>query len=289
LANEYATGITSHVLETRAEMIFNIAEYGMPAVHRLERLGVLGPDFCAAHFVWASDDEIGVFADSGSVASNDPGSNLRLCTGICRVRDIMDRGGRVGFGTDNISFSDTDDFFQELRLAADLQRLPRRFDVGRLDSERLLRAAGENGARAARFEGKIGALAPGMDADLLLLRRDRIFSPPGRYARTPVLDVIVDRADASDLESVLINGRIVLDQGRLTTVAEDQVTARLIDATERLYSKSPAGQRLWELGGMVKPAVAEFYRDWYDLPVDPAYVYNAATAPADDGGKARAE
>jgi 5-methylthioadenosine/S-adenosylhomocysteine deaminase len=279
LADEYSTGMTSHVLETRAEMIFNLTRHGETAISRLDRLGVLAPNFCAAHFVWATDTDLDVFASSGAVAANCPGSNLRLCAGIARVRDLMSRGGRAAFGTDNISFSDTDDFFQELRLACYLQRTPHRIDVGRLDSEQVLRAAGENGARAVGFEGSIGALRPGMLADLLILRRDRIFAPQGRYANARPLDVILDRANADDLESVLIGGRIVLDDGKLTTVDETFVEEHLRESTARLYAKSPAGRRLWELGDLVKPTVIDFYRQWYDLPVTPASVYNASLPP----------
>jgi hypothetical protein len=118
-----------------------------------------------------------------------------------------------------------------------------------------------------------------MLADLLVLRRERIFGPRGRYENARPLDVILDRADASDLESVLIAGRIVLDDGRLTTVDEASITERLHDATTRLYAKSPASRRLWELGDLVKPAVIDFYRQWYDLPVTPASVYNARLPP----------
>ena len=78
------------------------------------------------HFVWVTDDEIGIFADSGAVASNNPGSNLRLSSGSAGVRDILAAGGRIAFGTDGISFSDREDFFQELRLACYLQRIPTR-------------------------------------------------------------------------------------------------------------------------------------------------------------------
>ena len=184
--------------------MFNVEEYGKPAVRRLADLGVLGPDFSCAHFVWVTDEELQIFADSGAIASNNAGSNLRLSAGICRTRDIMESGGRIAFGTDSISFSDTDAFFQELRLACYLQRTPERFEPRRLDTERVLRAAGTNGARGVQFEGQVGTIAPGALADLLVLKRDRLFFPPGRYDRTPVLDVILDRASAADLESVLI-------------------------------------------------------------------------------------
>ena len=97
----------------------------------------------------------------------------------------MDAGGRVGFGTDGISFSDRDDFFQELRLAAYLQRLPRTFEVGRLNSEAVFRAAAGNGARALGMSGRLGSLERGKEADLLVVRKERILFPPGRATRRP--------------------------------------------------------------------------------------------------------
>ena len=81
LAHEYDTGLTSHVLETRAEMVFNVTRYGETAVRRLERLGVLAPDFCAAHFVWATDDDLDVFASSGSVAASCPARTCACARG----------------------------------------------------------------------------------------------------------------------------------------------------------------------------------------------------------------
>ena len=112
VADAHCTSLVTHALETRAEMMFSLERYGKPAVHRLADLGVLGPRTVLEHFVWVTDEEMGVFADSGAVASCDPGSNLRLASGVCRVRDLMAAGGRVGFGTDGISFSDHEDFFQ---------------------------------------------------------------------------------------------------------------------------------------------------------------------------------
>jgi 5-methylthioadenosine/S-adenosylhomocysteine deaminase len=280
-ADERATGMITHALETRAEMMFNLEHHGKPALRRLADLGVLGPSTVLEHFVWVTDEELAIFADSGAVASNDPGSNLRLSSGICRVRDIMDTGGRIAFGTDGISFSDREDFFQELRLACYLQRTPTDFERQRLDSEVVLRAAAENGARALGMEDRLGSLEPGRYADLLIVEKDRIMFPPGRYDAEPFLDVVLDRTDAGDIDTVMTHGRVLMEGGRLTIVDEDALKARFAEAVSRRMYRFPAHVQRWaELGRLVEPYVIDFYQRWYDTPVEPAYLYNPRTPPA---------
>ena len=280
LADEHGTGITTHVLETRSEMTFNIERYGKTAVRRLADLGVLAPDVTCAHFVWPTDEDIALVAERGAVISSNPGSNLRLSTGICRSRDMMDAGVRVAFGTDGISFTEREDYLLELRLASYLQRVPRHLDSGRVDSEALLRTAYASGAQALRLEDRLGALTPGRDADLLVLRR-RCFWPAGRYDVADPLDVIVDRADAGDLETVLVAGRPVLDGGTFATVNEAAVRGRHEAAAEqRLWERSRERVRTdLELPAAVEPYVIDFYRAWSERPVAPAYIYNTSTGP----------
>jgi 5-methylthioadenosine/S-adenosylhomocysteine deaminase len=280
MADQHGTGMISHVLETRSEMMFNLRSYGKTAVRRLADLGVLTPDTVIEHFVWVTDEDLRVFADSGAVASNNPGSNLRLSTGICRVRDIMAAGGRIAFGTDGISFSDRDDFFTELRLACYLQRLPRDFEQGRLDSEQVLRSAAVNGARALGMEGKLGSLEPGRYADLLIVRKDRIFFPPGRFDGEPFLNVVLDRAESQDIDTVMVHGRVLMEGGRVTVVDEARVRDQFAEAVaERVYRPGSDVRRWAELGTLVEPYLAGFYRPWYQTPVEPAYVYNPRQPP----------
>jgi 5-methylthioadenosine/S-adenosylhomocysteine deaminase len=279
-ADEHGTGMITHALETRSEMLFNLESYGKPAVRRLADLGVLTPATVLEHFVWVTDEELAIFADSGAVASSNPGSNLRLSTGICRVRDIMDTGGRIAFGTDGISFSDRDDFFTELRLAAYLQRLPREFGQGRLDSERLLRAAAANGAQALGEGAALGSLEPGKYADLLIVDSSRIFFPPGRYDSEPFLDVVLDRAESSDIDTVMVGGRVLMEGGQVTVVDETVVRERFAEAmAQRVYHPSAQVRRWAELGTLVEPYLPAFYRPWYETPLDPAYIYNARRPP----------
>jgi 5-methylthioadenosine/S-adenosylhomocysteine deaminase len=284
-ADERGSLMITHALETRAEMAFNLYAYGKPAVRRLADLGVLTPETVLEHFVWVTDEELRIFADSGAVASNNPGSNLRLSTGICRLRDIVDAGGRVAFGTDGISFSDRDDMFTEVRLATYLQRMPRDFTKGRLDSEQVLRAAAVNGAQALGQRAKLGSLEAGKYADLLIVEKERIMFPPGRYASEPFLDVVIDRTDSRDIDTVMVHGRVLMEHGRVTIVDEDQVKEKFAEAVaERVYRPAEQQRRYAELGVLVEPYLAGFYQPWYDLPVEPAHVYNARRTRADPGG-----
>ena len=280
LADEYDTGITTHLLETRSEMLFNLEAYGKTAMRRLADIGVLGPDVSCAHFVWATDEDIRILADTGAVAVNNPGSNLRLSTGIARARDILDSGAALAFGTDSISFSDVEDFFQELRLAMYLQRIPAELEIGRLDSLEVLRRAAASGARAIRQEEALGSLAEGKEADLLVLNKERLLWPPPKYASVPILDVLLDRATGSDLETVMIAGRIVLDDGRFTTVDEERILADFARAgKDRLWVATEQGRREARLAADVEPYVLDFYREWALKPLTPAYTYNARVPP----------
>ncbi|MDR1798840.1 MAG: amidohydrolase family protein [Bifidobacteriaceae bacterium] len=280
-AAERGAGLTIHVLETRSELYWNLKVNGEPAVWRLDRLGILGDDVSLGHFVWATDADLDVFCQSGAIAVNNPGSNLRLSSGISRVADILDRGGRVCFGTDGISSTEREDFFAELRLALLLQRRPNTFTPHRLDSLTVLRAAGDNGARAIGWPDQLGRLSPGKLADLLVLEGGRVFFPPGRHTGMDPLDVILDRADHTDLRHVLVGGRPVLVNGRVTGVSEKAVLDRLVELGEEvLYGPYLERTRAVELAGLLAAKAEAMYEAWYAEPIlQPAYVYNAAIGP----------
>ena len=280
VATDYGTGFTTHVLETRSELMWNLEVSGKPAVRRLADLGVLGEDVSFSHFVWATDDDLAVFADSGAVAVTNVGSNLRLSSGIARVRDILRGGGRLAFGTDGISIGDREDFFAELRTCLLLQRQPDVIDDHRIDSEQALRAMGENGSRAIAMPGKVGRLAPGTHADLLVLDGRRIFFPPGRYRTTPPLDVIVDRAHPDDIAQVMVHGQVVVDHGKVVTIDEDALVDRIHEIADRLYPTTPLSASWVDLANTLWPHARDIYDRWYGATIDqPAYVYNSRTAP----------
>ena len=137
-----------------------------------------------------------------------------------------------------------------------------------------------NGARALGLAGKLGSLEPGRYADLLIVSKDRIFFPPGRYTGEPFLDVVLDRAESADIDTVMVGGRVLMEGGQVTVVDEALIRDRFAEAVaERVYRPSAEVQRWAQLGALVEPYLSGFYRPWYQTPVEPAHVYNARRPP----------
>jgi len=174
-------------------------------------------------------------------------------------------GGRFLVGTDALSFSDSEDYLLDLRLAAYLQRRPRNLTDGRIDSLRLMTMMAAAGAQATGQEGRLGSLEPGRRADLVVLRTGRVFAPRSRSSNWEPLDVILDKADARDIEAVLVDGRILVHDGHIRTVDADSVLDRHheeIDRRERLLRDDPAIRREFvELPTMLDEHVTAMYHE----------------------------
>lgn len=279
-SQRYGSPITTHVLETRAEFAWGQESGTSSVVDRLAELGLAGEHVSFSHFVWATDDDISRLADLGVVAVHCPGSNLRSAAGLCRVKDILAAGGRVAFGTDGVSVGDTEDFFEELRLACYLQRQPDSFADHRLDSLQVLRGATEVGAKAAGFGDVVGRIEVEAEADLLCVSKKRILFPATRYRGADDLDVLLDRANASDIDVVMVAGRIIVEGGNVTTVDESAVVERIRELSEELYQPTPDATRRRELAGIMTPVIESLCQHWYSQPVgDPATVMNTRSGP----------
>jgi len=284
MADEYDTPITSHVLETRAELMWNAQVSGQPAVRRLADLGILGPDVSFSHFVWATDEDIAICADHGVTAVHCVGSNIRTSVGLCRVRDLREAGVPVAYGTDGASVGDREDFFAEIRSASFLQRQPDRFSEHRMDSLELLSSATEGASAVTGFGSSLGTLEVGSHADLLVVDTSRIMFPRTRYPEDRILDVLVDRADASDISQVMIAGEVVVSEGRVLTVDEEELVNKITEIEDRLYRPTPEAARRRELAAMMRPKVVDLCEAWYAEPItSPASVLNSRVVPGARG------
>ena len=151
LAREFDVGIQMHVGESRVQAVVARQVYGKTLVAHLDSLGMLGPRFCVAHGVWLDDDDRARLADRGASVAHNPGSNLKLGSGIADIRRMIDRGINVAIGTDGSSSSDNLNVFEAMRLASYLSRVQDHPVERWISARETLHAATEGGARALGF------------------------------------------------------------------------------------------------------------------------------------------
>lgn len=238
LAGEHGVGIHTHLSESKVQVIAAARRWGRTAVERLGELGVLGPRFVGAHAVWLTEDDMRRLADAGAAVSHNPASNLRLGSGIAAVREMLDRGVTVALGTDGSMSSDNQNLFEALRLAALVGNVRFPHDTARwLTAADTWRMATEAGARAVGLEGRIGALEPGRQADIVLLRLDTT----GLRPMSDVLGSLVFVETGGSVDTVLVGGRVVMRSGRVLGVDESALRGRAQAAAERIRAQNAVG------------------------------------------------
>ena len=259
LAARYRTGVHMHLEETAYQRAWARKAYGASAVAHLDELKLLGPELSCAHGVWLSDEDIERLAAAGAVVVHNPSSNLRLRSGVARVRRMLARGLTVALGADSSGINDDQELLQELRLASALHR-----DVGtegsRLAPAELLRMATESGARACFLGDRVGTLEVGKRADLVLINLERLTERLGVRDDLPILELLVARARAQHIDAVLVDGEVVFADGRPTRFDGDAVVAEL----RRRFAQplAPHEEERRTLAAELRPHVSAFYRDW---------------------------
>jgi 5-methylthioadenosine/S-adenosylhomocysteine deaminase len=222
VARRYQAPILIHVAETKQEWTESRAVHHMTPVQYLDSLGLLGPDVVAAHCVYvdAPDRRLLVTRRVGCV--HNPSSNMMLASGVAPVPELRSSGVAVGLGTDGPAGSNNDlDLWEEMDLAAKLQKVSR-VDPRALGARAVVEMATIDGARAIHLADRIGSLEPGKKADLIVVGLDA----PHAVPMYDVYSQLAYALKASDVETVVIGGRIVMRDRRLLTVDESAVLAR---------------------------------------------------------------
>jgi 5-methylthioadenosine/S-adenosylhomocysteine deaminase len=222
LARKYHAPILIHVSEMRKELIESLTKNGATPVQYLERIEFLGPDVLAAHCIWVDYADMKILADRQVGCVHNPSSNMMLASGVAPVVDERAAGMRVGLGTDGPAGSNNDlDMMEEMDLAAKLQKTYR-VDPRALGAKGALEMATIEGARALHMEKEIGSLETGKKADFVILNLD----VPNAVPMYNVYSQIVYALKASEVETVVVGGKILLKDGKLRTVDEAQALAK---------------------------------------------------------------
>lgn len=220
-ASALKVGIHMHLAESR-EMVKLVKErYGFTEVELLENIGFLKPDVLAAHCIHLSDKEMQLMAKHDVKVAYNPVANMKVALGIPRMKDLMELGVTVGIGTDGPASNNILDMLESMKFASLLQKV-HYMDPTVLFAQQTLEMATINGAKALGLEKTVGSLESGKKADITLIdfRSPHLTPMHNPYAN------IVYSAHGSDVETVIVDGAILMDGREVKTLNEERVMQR---------------------------------------------------------------
>ena len=268
-ARRHQTGLHVHLQETIYQRMYGTRHWnGTPLAH-LAELGILGPEVSCAHGVWLSDSDVDILAETGTAICTNPSSNLRLKSGVAPINRLMSSGVTVALGIDEAGLNDDNDILQEMRVAQKVHREPG-IDTPYPTSHEIFQLATKNGAKVTFFDN-VGTIEPGARADLVLVDMDRI-EDPYLHPNTDIIDALVYRGKGLDVDTVMVDGEVLLRNGEFLRMDKALIRARLQESLARHLTDREADRAA--LSADLLPHVNRWFAEW-DLETGPQhYGYN---------------
>jgi 5-methylthioadenosine/S-adenosylhomocysteine deaminase len=218
LAMKYGVPLLLHLAETEDEVKTIAAQSGLSPTRYLESIGFWAPRTLAAHGVWVNDDDLAILKRRGVGVSHNPESNMKLASGTAPVPKYLAAGVALGLGTDGAASNNDLDMFEAMRQAAFLHKLQTK-DPRALPAAAALEMATLGGARALGMAAEIGSLEPGKRADLIVVGMRRARQTP----RYDALSHLVYATRGDDVETTIVNGKVLMRDRRVLTLNEGAV------------------------------------------------------------------
>jgi guanine deaminase len=252
LSMELNLPVIIHVLETRVQAVTGQLFYGKTIVEHINSLGILTPKTTLIHGVWLSDHDIELIGDAGASIVHNPVSNLKLGSGIAPVGKMLSAGINVGIGTDNNSANDGVSVLEAMKMAALLHKVSG-FDyrqwVGAKDAVRM---ATRGGAGCGSLQENIGHLSVGMKADMVLLDLKKLPFLP----HNDLLNQLVFCEQGWSVDTVIIDGIPVVEDGIVTTVNEQEILDEFLEREQEIREKIRIAT---VRGGEIEPYLRQAY------------------------------
>jgi len=249
IAERFDIGIHTHLCETRDEVNQFQERYGKTPVEYLHDLGLLSPRLLVAHGVHLSDADIRLLAEHDVAVAYNPSSNMKLASGVARVPELIDAGVRVGLGTDSNLSNNNLDMFEEMRLGALLQKVWRD-DAEALPCELVLRLATSRAAECLGLAGQIGSLEVGKRADMIIVNLHAPHMwPIIPEPRSNVIEQLVYSANASDVLTTIVDGKVLMQDRQVMTLDEPQAEQMVHEAAQDLMRLAGLEGRLDRIAG----------------------------------------
>jgi cytosine/adenosine deaminase-related metal-dependent hydrolase len=237
------TGITMHCAEAPSDNTLYHQHYGCSPIEFCRDASLMSRKTVLAHVVHPEIDvDLSILAESGMTVSHNPTSNCKLGSGISPIPDMLAAGVNVALGTDGAPCNNSYDMLQEMHLASILHSGARQ-TAGVISAYQVLEMATINGARALGLERSIGSLEAGKRADFVVIGTNSVHNAP--WDATQVQDggidpvsVVVHSCCAGDIDLVVVDGRVLVEHGRLVGVDEDHLMDQARQAVKALRKRS---------------------------------------------------
>ncbi|MFC1863911.1 amidohydrolase family protein, partial [Thermodesulfobacteriota bacterium] len=231
LARKHGVGLHTHLAETNDENDFCKKIYGRRPLKLMEDCGFIGRDVSYAHGIHFKDEEIQLLADTGTHIAHCPTSNMRLGSGICRVKEMLAKDMNVALGVDGSASNDSSDMLGEVRIALLLQRV--KYGADALTAFDVMKMGTENGAKLLNFN-KVGKIKEGWAADMAIFNVGKL-----EYSGSlsDPLAAIVFSGYNHGTEYTIVNGKVAVDHGKLTGFDEVDLMNRCNAISERMIKQ----------------------------------------------------
>ena len=236
-ANEAGVAISIHMSESPFELQYSKDTYGLTSIELFESIGFLDGPTIGAHVVWPTEAEISILAERKVGVIHNPTSNMKIASGISPVSEMLQAGVRVGLGTDGAASNNDLDMWEEMRLAAFLQKVDR-MDPEVMSASTVLTMATRGGAEAIGLGDSVGSLAVGMRADIIQVSFDDVHFIP----TYDVISHLVYVADEQDVSSVVVDGKVLMKNREMLTIDTQRVRREATELAGRIQKSLYADQ-----------------------------------------------
>ncbi len=228
IADEYGCGVQIHIAEI--PRAFLVEKYGVSAPQYLEQAGLLGPDMIAAHCIDLNDEDLEIMQKNGVNIAHTPMTNSLGGNGVARVPEMMEKGMNVTLGHDCFFTLDVSEYIRYAYLVHKAANA----NPNIMFPFQVLDMVLQNGAKALGKEKEIGSLEVGKKADILIIKPDS----PVPVAPCSVMSYLINTFLGEHVESVVVDGNVVMENGKMTTVDEDEVEALCLEQARILWRKN---------------------------------------------------
>jgi cytosine/adenosine deaminase-related metal-dependent hydrolase len=233
LSQHYQVMVHTHASENLKEIEIVENERGMRNVVYLDHIGLANPRLILAHCVWLDNEEKRIIREKGVKVSHCPGSNLKLASGIAETADMLENDIFLSLGADGAPCNNNLDMFNEMRLSALIQK-PTHGPTA-MDAQKVFRMATIGGATAMGLEKEIGSLEVGKKADIVILNLNDFHTYPS-YDVDPISRIVYS-ATRGDVETTIINGKVVMENRIMKTIDKPIVLKEANHSIKRLLNR----------------------------------------------------